>query len=294
MWLEGKDVANPVTRPLWLDHPNAEAEAERRAYGKPDLFLRAAQDLIRTGLTVIRDVVDPSLCDKVRIDYEAYLLANREAASRYVDDHNRQLRLVNFHLASHSAMELGTTQVVMELQDFLFGYRAGLYTSLTFKHGTQQPIHRDSPFFHTFPLNYFLGVWFPLEDIHPDSGPVMYVGAAQHFYIDYRGIFETIVSRFPEKSRDIQIRMALEEYYGEVMRRSREFEEPRTCLLNRGDILIWHGATPHGGSVANNPDMTRYSMVFHNAPEDIQVYQHDVLFYSGLSTGYAVRVRILS
>jgi hypothetical protein len=88
----------------------------------------------------------------------------------------------------------------MSLLDFLFARSAGIYTSLLFEYGSQQPIHRDSPFFHTFPINYFFGVWFALEDIHPDSGPLIYVPGGYRFQVKHRMIFEQLERQNPQQS----------------------------------------------------------------------------------------------
>ena len=36
-----------------------------------------------------------------------------------------------------------------------------------------------------------------------------------------------------------------------------------TLLIKRGDVLIWHAALAHGGSIISNPDRTRKSYVCH-------------------------------
>jgi phytanoyl-CoA hydroxylase len=52
----------------------------------------------------------------------------------------------------------------------------------------------------------------------------------------------------------------------------------RKLLMNAGDAVIWHPQLPHGGTVINAPDRTRYSLVFHTTPEGVPVYHQDVFF----------------
>lgn len=188
--------------PLWLDQPDAlDRVSAARASGQiSDVQAAAARDLIESGFTVFRNVAPAILFDQVADDFAHYLREHAEYAAKCVDAHGRHLRFVNFHAASEAALELGNASQIMSLLDFLFARPAGVYTSLLFEYGSQQPIHRDSPFFHTFPINYFFGVWFALEDIHPDSGPLMYVSGGHRFQVNYRMIFEQLKRQNPQQS----------------------------------------------------------------------------------------------
>jgi len=130
----------------------------------------AARELIDSGFTIIRNVVSGALCDQVVADFARYLRDHSKYAPRCVDAQGRRLRFVNFP-AHHKPRSNWVTFRDPVVLDYLFARSAGVYTSLFFEYGSQQPIHRDCPFFHSFPINYFLRVWFALEDIRTDSGP---------------------------------------------------------------------------------------------------------------------------
>jgi phytanoyl-CoA hydroxylase len=268
--------------PLWLDLPNADQEAVRRARHYPLHYPKIAREMILEGFTVLKGVVDPHLCDAVVSDYKQYLEKHNRYANQYIDAKGRHHRLVNFHLSSENAMKLGCHEEIMRLLDYLFGYKAGIYTSLTFEYGTEQPIHRDAPFFHTFPVNYFVGVWCALEDIDPESGPLMYVPGGHRFLCDQYAIYQRVKNENREKPDEWILRNALEAYYGEVIARSEATGETKQAILQKGDVAIWHPQLPHGGAPADDPRKTRRSVVFHCAPEMSQVYQHDIFFqYQG-------------
>src|SRR6185295_10277125 len=164
---------------------------------------------------------------------------------------------VNFHGASQAALELGNLPEIMSLLDYLLARSTGIYTSLFFEYGSQQPIHRDSPFFHTFPINYFLGVWFALEDIHTDSGPLMYVPGGHRFRVDHRAIFEQVSRENPHLSTKEILNQALQRYYRIVSAEADNVALRRSVVLNKGDCAIWHPMLPHGGEKAQNPMLTR-------------------------------------
>jgi phytanoyl-CoA hydroxylase len=263
---------------LWLDLPNAEQEALSRGAHYPSHYPGIAREVITEGFTILKGVVDPHLCDAVVGDYKQYLERNRGYADQYIDAKGRHHRLVNFHLVSENAMKIGCHGEILRVLDYLFGYKAGVYTSLTFEYGTEQPIHRDAPFFHTFPVNYFVGVWCALEDIDPEAGPLMYVPGGHRFHCDQHALYQRVRDENRGKPGDWILRNALEAYYGEVISRSEAIGEKKHAVLQKGDVAIWHPQLPHGGAPAADPQKTRRSLVFHCAPEILQVYQHDIFF----------------
>lgn len=270
------------TNPLWLDLANADQEAVSRGAHYPSHYLKIARDMIKDGFTIVNEMIDPRLCDAVVSDYKHYLDKNRRYADQYIDAKGRHHRLVNFHLSSENAMKIGCHDEVMKILDYLFGYEAGIYTSLTFEYGTEQPIHRDAPFFHTFPNNYFVGVWCALEDIDPQAGPLMYVPGGHRFPCDQHVMYKKVREENPEKPDDWVLRHALEIYYGEVISRAEAIGTKKYAVLQKGDVAIWHPQLPHGGAPAKDPQKTRRSIVFHCAPEVLQVYQHEMFFqYDG-------------
>jgi ectoine hydroxylase-related dioxygenase (phytanoyl-CoA dioxygenase family) len=266
-----------MIEPLWLDRPDAKSLVDNKPGGNAE-SRAVAKSMIETGFAVIPRAVDGVSCDQVVADFDRYVKSFGQRISEHTDKSGRLLRLVNFHLMSQAAARIGTDARIMEILDFLFGRTAGIYTSLYFEYGTQQPIHRDSPFFETFPRNYFFGVWVALEDIDPEAGPLMYVPGGHRFECDPHAIYREVVRAHPDVDRAEQVRLSLERYYGCVIETSSEVSAPVSLALKKGDVAIWHPQLPHGGSPAVNPMKTRRSMVFHCAPADLQVYQHDVFF----------------
>lgn len=242
---------------------------------------KVAHDLITDGISIIKNSIPPSLCDQAVNDYNKWLEDNAQLRAENLDSLGREKRLVNFHLASDAAGRIATNERVMRILDEIFGTGAHVYTSLTFKYGTQQPIHRDTPHFATWPARRFVGVWTALEDIEPEAGPLMYVKGAQNFDIDAGAIFSQVQAEFPDETREAQLHMALDRYNGVVIDRS-PLEGPMMIVedLKKGDTVIWHPELPHGGSPATNPARSRMSMVVHCASDEVQVHQHDAFFSS--------------
>jgi len=271
----GTSAGSP-TSGLWLDLPDAE---ERIAAANVDEECRrVAQAIRRDGLAVLRGVHARELCRQVIEDYERYATENRDYVLQNLDALGREKRLVNFHLWSDAASRIGTAPRLMRCLDFVFGREAAVYTSLTFKYGTQQPAHRDTPHFATWPANLFVGVWTALEDISPDAGPLFYHPGSHRFPVDPHPFLAQACERLPHGTREQQLRLALDLYNGEIIRRAPAAAAPVTLELAAGDSVIWHPDLPHGGLGARDPSHTRWSIVFHCSPADVQVHQHDRFF----------------
>lgn len=263
-------------KPGWIDAPDALDILEELELH--EWQSNALRQLIGDGFTVLPSMIAPAVCDRVIGDYEAWTQEKAEYVAQSLDELGREKRLVNFHLASGAAMTMATDQHVMELLDLFFGERASVYTSLTFKYGTQQPIHRDTPHFATWPPNRFCGVWTALEDVRDDAGPLMYIRGGHRFDVDELGIFREVASIHARSSHPEQVNYALDRYNGIIIEQAPLNGEFTVAPLRKGDVAIWHPQLPHGGSPARDPNKTRWSMVVHCAPEMVQVHQHDRFF----------------
>lgn len=267
----------PSKRELWLDQPDALRRVARSL--APAAFKQAARDLIVDGFTIIRGAIAPELCDKVIADYYRYVAENESYVSQWRDEMGREKRLVNFHLWSEAELQIISDHKIMKLLDYLFDERACVYSTLTFKYGTQQPIHKDTPHFVTWPQSRFFGVWTALEDVHEDAGPLMYVKGGHRFEMEHeRDIFRRVQAIRPDLSLQDQILLALDLYNGIVIQDSPSTGEVVKAPIRKGDVAIWHPQLPHGGSPANNQMLSRWSVVHHATPQNVQLHMMDAFF----------------
>ena len=266
---------NTAIEPPWFDRPDALALNDASA-ARQDVKAYA-RELITDGVCVVREAIPHELCDRVIADYADFCARDPGAVHR--DPLGRETRLVNFHRTSNASAEMGTNPELMNLLDYLFGMEACLYTSLTFKYGTQQPIHRDTPHFGTWPQGYYFGVWIAMEDVSEDAGPLMLHRGAHKFRMDQDAMMDELAREHPEINPEALADLALRKFCDEVMGRSlTDFGPPEFLPVNKGDVIIWHPELPHGGSLAKNPHLTRWSTVFHCAPVAVQVHQHQTFF----------------
>src|ERR1700737_2924370 len=61
--------------------------------------------------------------------------------------------------------------------------------TLNFGRGTEQNAHSDAMHFSSVPVGFMCGVWFALEDIDEDNGPLLYYPGSHRLpYLDHGSI----------------------------------------------------------------------------------------------------------
>lgn len=257
---------------LWLDKPDAKEQAILRASGDA-LLEEVGLSIIDDGFAVLDEMVTHDMLSQIINDYQSFINENPESAQSHCDKDGRHFRLANFHIYSDSALRMIKADRVMRVIDYLFGERGMLYTSLAFEYSTEQRPHRDTPYFFTRPEGLFFGVWFPLEDVHEASGPLVYFPGSHRIDVDQLSFLDG------QDPVDQSVRLAAIARYQQYLRdESFKNFNLQTVLLKRGQMAIWHPQLVHGGSRQTNPCMTRRSMVFHVSPESTPVFKDDVFF----------------
>lgn len=224
----------------------------------------AAANLHEQGFVHLTGVLTAEECDRICDAFNAYVDEHKEEADQFVMQTGRHSRLTNMHLVSEAAQLAISKPLVMETLDTFFSDRAFVATSLFFEQSSEQAIHRDTPFFHTRPNNMFAGIWFALEDVHADAGPLQYFPGGHKIEIEP---IQATGATPPELGG------AFNRYIGRVAEEVNRRGIPQhIALIKKGDCFIWHPELPHGGTPIRSPGRTRKSMVFHCAPEQETMY----------------------
>ena len=266
----------------WIDKDDCDIDAyvgslsERPAFDLAEKLRRWRDD----GVIVFEQAVDGNLIDRyledidtlVR-DYDAYEvpieIRGQQMSSRDIDGFPANLtrvKLNQMHCFSLAAARLSLTSVVTEFLGHVFDLAPSVCQSLTFWRGSEQPIHIDYPYVRQqTKLSFLAASWVPLEDIHPDAGPLAYYPGGHK--LDRSGFFDwgegSIIydehsSRTPgDFAQYLQARMTEQEI------------APRQFCPKRGDVLLWHGNLPHEGTAVQNAELTRKSYVTHYTAEPV-------------------------
>lgn len=112
----------------------------------------------------------------------------------------------------------------------------------------------------TTPLGFMAAAWIAFEDIHRDSGPLLYYPGS-HRWPYY---FARHVGIEPGEFKARQYISYAEKYEPFIQERVKEMGgSPHYSTAQKGDVLFWHANLVHGGSKRNALVHTRKAMVGH-------------------------------
>ncbi len=257
---------------LWLDQPDAHDRIEeRRAAGA--LSATEAEKLhgyVDDGYMTVSLGLDEEFC--AAMDGEITGLWERRpkdlAVSPAFDrpmsfpDYDgpvraRGYRIPDLHSHSAHALDLYLQPTLFRMVELIFDAPALAFQSLYFEYGSSQGLHRDPMFVATHPPLNMCAAWIALEDITPDSGPLLYAPGSHRlpWYEFEAGTIACKEAVPKEKRTEFAI------WLQGIMREKGLEARPFTC--KRGDAFLWHGGLVHGGEVIKDPERTRKSFVVH-------------------------------
>lgn len=272
---------------LWVDRPDAAAEAERRV-AAGEMTATEAENLVKfakDGYFVFRPSVPDELFEAIDADVERLWreqppwmsFAYHSLLTRFGPggDEAKRLpssRIADLHDFSAAALELYLHPQLFRYVELILGQPAVATQSLYFQWGSLQALHRDPIHVRMKPPAHLVASWFALEDIRPGSGELHYVPGSQkapYFEFESGRYFFDHKKDAPERAREAE-RWDLERCAERGLR-----EEALLC--KRGECLVWHHSLLHGGSPLDDDRKTRKSFVVHytsaaNMPETLNSY----------------------
>lgn len=125
--------------------------------------------------------------------------------------------------------------------------------TLNFERGSQQPDHFDSWYMPGPVENAMLATWIALEDCRPAAGPLRYYPRSNNVapYRFSHGQLWQVPEEMPACLAFVHEQITAHRMRAELF------------LPRKGDVLIWHAQLLHGGSVIDDKNLTRRSLVTH-------------------------------
>ncbi|MCG2584326.1 phytanoyl-CoA dioxygenase family protein [Massilia sp. TS11] len=258
----------PDTLP-WLDRANPDVAAYARAQGDPALEALLAH-WVKFGFIRMPGLIDHALIDAYLEDMESVLSQPERTRVRMLVEGygvrqacdlppeafaQHHLRIMDLHNLSQAGKQLSLHPRIVGFLQHVFQDTVVAMQSLSFKHSTEQGTHQDFPYVQSRIPSHLAATWIALEDVHPDAGPLFYYpGSHRLEKFDWgEGILMT-----PGCPRNEQEFARFLEEKCAAAGLQREVFYPK-----KGDVFFWHAALVHGGSVVNNPALTRKSYVTH-------------------------------
>jgi ectoine hydroxylase-related dioxygenase (phytanoyl-CoA dioxygenase family) len=238
----------------------------------------ALAQLTGQGYAVIRNAVSVAACERALAGIDAFKRVHRAAIRDNANEHGQLYRVVNMHLAIDALADVFAENSALATCDRFFGEPATLYTSLYYERGSEQALHRDTPYFCTRPADRYLGMWLALDDVDADNGPLRVVPRSHLLpAIDVAALAREL---FPDPGSIPPISdLGWNAYQAAVQRQCDERGMlAQEIHVKRGDMIIWHPSMFHGGSPHQVRQRSRRSLVMHVTPQGVPVHHIDVFF----------------
>jgi ectoine hydroxylase len=261
--ISSKDFPDKESR-AWLDTgDSAQLAPQKEGF---ENFSPAVQQKIlnwsANGYMVLDKYFSPEICDAVN-----------EEIDRLVNNGRLQFKgnkLMFANKRSSLIKSITRDAGMLQLLHFLLDKKMEPFQTINFLTGSGQRAHSDSVHMTTYPLGYLIAAWIALEDIHPDSGPLVY----------YPGSHKLPYLLNNEWNKDSSfLSLGKQDYtdYEDMVEEliaTRQLQKTE-LIAKKGDVLIWHANLIHGGSPIRNTALTRKSMVVHYYASDVIKY-HEI------------------
>ncbi len=264
---------------LWIDRSDwVDRLAERHRLGLvSNLLAERIFRFVRDGYLVIEKAVPEVVVDRIVADLEAFWANPPPTMRMETHEPDGQLRvlppdisyragrtkLLDAFAYSAAARAAISAPPVVEFLHTIFDDKPQAFQSLTFWHGSQQPMHKDTAYVRVDgnPLA-LAATWLALEDIGQGTGELQYF-VGSHRAPDYRfgGVSKWM------NTADADYGAEHDKFLTSLHEDARRYNHTKTSFLGRkGDLLVWHADLAHGGSPVTRPERTRLSLVTHFCP----------------------------
>lgn len=283
--------SNPAEQP-WFDQPNALEllEQRRKTQSLTDRDFEDLRHWVHNGYVVKQGVVPTGDIEGMLSDLEEVWTTTKPIEKLVIDDlrvrpedpsgvphtalvtlaqpvreklkRQYHWRIHGFWQHSQSTKRIYLNEELSRLSSLILGRPADPKYTINFTFGSLQSLHQDTAVFFVSPRNYLVGAWLACEDVHPDSGPLVYYPGSHK---------ETLFPRFdnyPQTNLKTCPREMIDQYQAHLDDVSRRYER-KTFIAKMGEVFLWHGMMVHGGDAIHNPELTRRSYVCHYIPPEL-------------------------
>jgi hypothetical protein len=225
--------------------------------GRFGRWSRQASDLHHDGFCIL-DINEGKIKNDCEHIIEVFSAQLETDLTRWEAGKCGAMRIQDAWRDEPAVRSLALNPLLLDLLRHVYGREPFAFQTLNFAVGSQQPYHSDAVHFHSQPHGFMCGVWIPLADIEPDSGPLIYYPGSHR--LPYQsaatlGLTPEQVAAEPHPQR------FFEPGWQEDIKR---LGLKQQCFLPRtGQVLIWHANLLHGGAPVANRLARRWSQVVH-------------------------------
>jgi hypothetical protein len=260
----------------WLDQDDALSQIDSRLQEK--LITAHEAELCRgwaaNGYVILNNLIDGKILDDVWGAYEKAIRTGKISVPPEPAGENDPYpdRSLNPHKRIGAFCQLLKHPDLLHYIQLLMEREPKPLQTIAGHKGSQQGLHSDSIHMTTYPLGYLTAAWIAFEDIHPDSGPLVYYPGSHR--LPYVFSKDVGISEEDFKREGYAPYHAKYEPYVRDLVKERRMQ-PHHFHAKKGDVLIWHANLVHGGSVRKNLQLSRRAVVCHFFVKKALVY-HDL------------------
>ena len=237
--------------------------------------MKLKKEYDENGLLHVEDVISQVTIDKINLKIDLFKKKNLRFLKENNLFKNQKLhRIINFHILIEEIKEV-YVEVLTKINE-IFYHDTTLWSSIYFETGSEQPMHRDLPYFYTGEMGTSFGCWVALEDITVNNGPLQAIKKShllkQPDLDQIRNIY------FPNVEVPSSDNNLFEHYNQEVREMCKNYETIEYSNIKKGSLIIWHINTLHGGKMHLDINQSRKSLVMHLTPKNKFVGHLDYFF----------------
>lgn len=257
----------------WLDQPDALERIDART-DLSEAEKAQCRFWNQNGYIILDKLIEDPVLDAVWTSYERAVESGRIRlpAELAGEDDPHPGRFLNPHKKAGAFCRILKHPALLHWLRMLTEREPKPLQTIAAHKGSQQGTHSDSIHMTTYPLGYLTAAWIAMEDIHPDSGPLVYYPGSHR--LPYVFSNDVGISQADFKAEGYSTYHARYEPYIENLI-ARHGLKPHYFHAKKGDVLIWHANLLHGGSPRRELRLTRKSVVCHYFVKGAFVY-HDL------------------
>jgi hypothetical protein len=260
----------------WLDRPDASDQVDRKTASGELTTEQAAlcRKWANDGYVILPNLIEHETLDRVWTAYERSIRAGKIKlpADPAGEGDPFPGRFLNPHKKAGSFCEILKHPGLLSAIRTLMEREPKVLQTIASHKGSQQPEHSDSIHMTTYPLGYLTAAWIAFEDIHPDSGPLVYYPGSHRLPYVFSKNVDISESDYKREGY-----AAYQKKYEPFIRELLDQHglKPHYFHAKKGDVLIWHANLIHGGSARRDLHHSRRAVVVHFFVKGAFVY-HDL------------------
>lgn len=222
----------------------------------PAKYKAAAESYHYNGYCKLDTDAPESLIDEVNEGIFDHLKKDNPKLNPEYYHYNSSPRIIEAWRHIPGVASLSNNDNVLEFLELMYEKTPLPFSTINFLKSSEQPLHSDYIHFGSRPEKFLCGVWFALEDIHVDSGPLVVVAGSRGLPIV---TIDDLGLEVPRNTKQLKSNYTVyEEAVKSIVEDNNLTKEAVT--IKKGQCLIWAANTLHGGSAINNPSLSRKAL----------------------------------